>query len=170
MPAAQNKSRQKEPFTTVLYLMSTLLTEVLRRSRTRLAEVFLGKPTAKQVRQKEEAELWGKANDVIQDLLLKQRLSKVKEFRALMKPANGGGYERIAIGEYPRESDEVWVEANSEDPGIRHDDLVGFVVLSELRQFLATTKWVAMFYRNALKGGCEFPVGSEAIKFARRAK
>lgn len=112
--------------------------------------------------EKSQKEMWAKWEE--------ERAEAEETFRGMMKPPKEGSYERVALGDYPRESDEVWVEAYSRKAGVSHDDLTGFVVLSELRHFFNTSGEIHMLYREAIKQGCELPVGSSAIKFARRLK
>lgn len=99
-----------------------------------------------------------------------ERQKAVRDFLNLRICSKDIRYETLHLGEYPQESDEVWVEAHSGDPGVRHDDLVGFIILSDLRKFLRSTDHIYMSYRTDTKVGCEFPVGSTAIKIARRKK
>jgi hypothetical protein len=58
----------------------------------------------------------------------------VDRYKKMMKPRGDGLYDHICLGEYPEESDEVWVETWSGEPGVRHDDLAGWVVLSDCRR------------------------------------
>ena len=93
-----------------------------------------------------------------------------KSFYDIRQPAAPENYKQVPLGEYPQESDEVWVEAWSGDAAVKGNDLFGFVQLAELRKFLLAAPWIAVPEREAIKGGCQFPVGSAVIKFARRAK
>lgn len=132
-----------------------------------LLRSFFGVQTPPQVQEPPQEDASRRA---MWDGWEQDRVNAARKFQTLTKPTGRGKYERVDIGDYPAESDEVWVEAHSGDSGIRHDDLTGFVVLSELREFLATTPHIHLFYRDAFRDGCEFPTGSAAIKFARRLK
>lgn len=137
----------------------------------KLLDTILGRKT-KDEKQKEweEQEHWINAAETERGNWEKDVAAEAETFLKLLKPRNDGAYQRVAMGDYPEESDEVWIEGQSGKAGIRHDDATGFIVLSDLRRFLATSQYFMAFYKEQIKQGCDYPVGSAAIKFARRAK
>jgi hypothetical protein len=88
-------------------------------------------------------------------------------FKNLIAEPNPQDYETLPQGQYPEETDEVWVEMHSGEDGVRYTDLVGFVVLSRLRE-IVNNGYESMPTQVALKNGERFPVGSSAFKLARR--
>ena len=154
--------------------MSTLLNAIFnyptkaKEAMRSIAEVgnrdLEAEAEAKEIQEREDKKAAFRARWELDREREKQSFYDIRQAAA---PEN---YKQVPMGEYPQESDEVWVEAWSGDAAVRGNDLFGFVQLAELRKYLLAAHWIVVPEREAIKGGCQFPVGSVVIKFARRAK
>ena len=111
-----------------------------------------------------------KSSESVYQEWLDNHRKAVNGFKDLIQQPSPENYTPIILGDYPSDNDEVWVEAYSGEPGIRHDDLAGYIRLKELKTFMEHDQYICWGYKHELKKGNQYPAGSSAFRLARSRK